>query len=300
MSIGKGRDEPPLDDWDDDLDLDGPDPAGEFIDLWSAESPEALWQVLTFRHSLTGAQPFEALALFDKHHQSPEAGAVTTALLLCTASRWGRDTERLIAGLIDTAVLVDEDLDLLTSTFLWSDRYGFEYPARWVTSEWISIDLEGPDGPISIPIGRIDPDSRVVSERYIAPPLRRWAAARLLRAEPRALDRLRARAGELGPTDGGAIASGVLDAVDVLDASGVRTAIAFGLGWSRGSVRLLALDILGSTDPADASRRAAADPDKKVRAWSPSRLGGTKGPGPEGGGAGPHDTLGVQTELFPE
>lgn len=289
-----------MDDWDDDLDLDGPDPAGEFIELWSAETPEALWQVLTFRHSLTGAQPFEALALFSKHHQNREAGAVTTALLLCTASRWGRDTAQLIDGLIDTAVLADEDLGQLTSTFLWSDRYRFVYPARWVSSEWISIDLEGPEGPISIPLGRVDPDSPVVSEREIAPPLRRWAAARLLRADPSALDKLRARAVELGPIDGGAIASGVLDAVDVLDASGVRMAIAFGLGWPRGSVRLQALDILGSTDPEEASRRAAADPDKKVRAWSPSRLSRTSGTGPESRGPGPHDALGVQAELFPE
>jgi len=93
---------------------------------------------------------------------------------------------------------------------------------------------------------------------------------------------------------------GVLDSVEALDASGVRMAIAFGLGWPRGSVRLLALDMLGLTDPEEASRRAAADADKKVRAWNPSRLSRTSALGPGGEGTGPQDALGVQAELFPE
>lgn len=289
-----------MDDWDDDLDLDRRDPAGDFVELWSAESSEALWKVLTLRGALTGAHPFEALGLFRKHHDNREPGAVTTALLLCTASRWGRDTARLIAGLVDTAILVDEDLDELASTFLWSDRFRFEYPARWIGSEWISIDLEGPEGPFSIPLGRVDPDSTVASERDIPPPLRRWSAARLLRIDPRTLNKVRARAAELGPIDGGAVASGVLDAVDVLDAGEARMAIELGLGWPRGSVRLLALDVLAAIDPEDASRRAAADPDRKVRAWSPSRLSRGSGPGPDDGGAGSHGVLGAQAELFPE
>ena len=211
-----------MDDWDDDVGLKCGDPAAEFVELCSAENAEALWKALTLRQSLSGAHPFEAVGLFRRHHENGEPGAVTTALLLCTASRWGRDTARLIAGLVDTAILGDADLDELASTFLWSDRFRFEYPARWIGSEWIAIDLEGPEGSISIPIGRVDPDSTVASERDIAPPLRRWAAARVLRTDPRTLDKLRARAAELGPIDGGAIASGVLDAVEVLDARGAR------------------------------------------------------------------------------
>ena len=289
-----------MDDWDDDVGLKCGDPAAEFVELWSAENAEALWKALTLRQSLSGAHPFEAVGLFRRHHEKGEDGAVTTARLLCTASRWGRDTARLIAGLVDTAILGDADLDELASTFLWSDRFRFEYPARWIGSEWIAIDLEGPEGSISIPIGRVDPDSTVASERDIAPPLRRWAAARVLRADSRMLDKLRARAAELRPIDGAAIVSGVLDAVDVLDASGARMAIELGLGWPRGSVRLLALDVLAASDPEDASRRAAADPDRKVRAWSPARLSPKGRTRSDGGEAGRQHALGVQAELFPE
>jgi len=289
-----------MDDWDDYLELDRGHPLDDFVELWTAEDAEALWKALTLRQSLSGAHPFEAVGLFRRHHENGEPGAVTTALLLCTASRWGRDTARLIAALVDTAILLDEDLDELASTFLWSDRFRFEYPARWIGSEWITIELEGPEGPTGIPIGRVDPDSTVASERDIAPPLRRWAAARMLRTDPRTLDKLRARAAELRPIDGGAIVSGVLDAVDVLDARRARLAIELGLGWPRGSVRLLALDVLAAIDPEDASRRAAADPDRKVRAWSPTRLSRRAEPGTVRGEAGPDDALGVQAELFPE
>ncbi|MBF6606713.1 MAG: hypothetical protein IVW53_14175 [Chloroflexi bacterium] len=289
-----------MDDWNDEPDPDRGDPLDDFVELWGAENPEALWKVLTLRDGLTGAHPFEALGLFRRHHDNGEPGAVTTALLLCTASRWGRDTARLIAGLVDTAVLVEEDLDELASTFLWSDQFRFEYPAGWIGSEWISIDLEGSEGPVSIPLGRVDPDSAVPAIRFIAPPLRRWATARLLRADSRTLARLRARAAELGPIDGGAIASGVLDAVEVLDAGEARIAIELGLGWPRGSVRLLALDVLAAIDPEGATRRAATDPDRKVRAWSPARLRPKAERGPDGGKAGRHDPLGAQAELFPE
>jgi len=162
------------------------------------------------------------------------------------------------------------------------------------------IVLEDPDGPASIPLEREDPHGTMVGERHIAPPLRRWASARVLRTDPRTLDKLRARAAELGPIDGGAIASGVLDAVEVLDARGARRTIELGLDWPRGSVRLLALDVLAAIDPEDAARRAATDPDRKVRAWSPARLRPRAEPGPDGGKAGRHDPLGAQAELFPE
>jgi len=289
-----------MDDRDDDLELDRGDPLDDFVELWTAENAEALWKALTLRQSLSGAHPFEAVGLFRRHHENGEDGAVTTALLLCTASHWGRDTARLIAGLVDTAILGDMDLDVLATTFLWSDRFRFEYPARWINSGLIAIDLDGPEGPVSIPLGRVDPDSTVPVERDIAPPLRRWAAARVLRTDPRTLDRLRARAAELGPIDGGAIASGVLDAVDVLDASGARRAIELGLGWPRGSVRLLALDVLAAIDPENAARRAATDPDRKVRAWSPARLSRRAEPGRDGGRADRRDPPGAQAELFPE
>ncbi len=289
-----------MDDWDDDLELDRGHPLDDFVELWTAEDAEALWKALSLRQSLSGAHPSEAVGLFRRNHENGEDGAVTTALLLCTASRWGRDTARLIAGLVDTAILGEKDLDELASTFLWSDRFRFEFSAGWLGGEWMTIDLEDPEGPASISLGRVDPDSTVASERNIAPPLRRWAAARVLRTDPRKLDKLRARAAELRPIDGAAIVSGVLDAVDVLDASGARLAIELGLGWPRGSVRLLALDVLAAIDPEDASRRTAIDPDRKVRAWSPELLS-PKGRTRSGGGeAGPQDALGVQAELFPD
>jgi hypothetical protein len=289
-----------MNDWNDYLELDRGDPLDDFVGLWTAENAEALWKALTLRQNPSSAHPLEAVGLFRRHHQNGEPGAVTTAVLLCTAPCWDRCTARLIAGLVDTAILRDDDIDDLAATFLWADRFRFEYPATWTGREWIAIELEGPEGPTSIPLGRVDPHSSVANERHIAPPLRRWAAARVLRTDPRTLDKMRARAAELGSIAGGAIVSGLLDAVEVLDASGARWTIELGLAWPRGSVRLLALDVLAAIDPEAARRRAATDPDRKVRAWSPTRLSRRAEPGPDGGKAGRHDPLGAQAELFPD
>ncbi len=289
-----------MDDWDDDQERDRGDPLDDFAALWAAENPEALWQALTLLCGNWSAHPLEAVGLFRRHHRSGKPGAATTALLLCTAPRWGGFTARLIAGLVDTAILTDGDLDELAATFLWSDRFRFEYPANWRGLEWVNIDLDGLEGPISIPLGRVDPDSRVPTERSIAPPLRRWAAARVLRTDPRTVDKMRARAAELGPIDGGAIVAGLLDAIEVLDGNVARTAIELGLAWPRASVRLVALDLLAAIDLEAARRGASADPDRKVRARSPERLGrrgGSRSNSGEGGAQGP---LGKQTELFPE
>ncbi len=66
--------------------------------------------------------------------------------------------------------------------------------------------------------------------------------------------------------------SGILDAIEALDEVVAPQAIHLGLGWARGSVRLLALDLLARREEVEAARhRAAADPDQKVRAWTARR-----------------------------
>jgi hypothetical protein len=117
----------------------------------------------------------------------------------------------------------------------------------------------------------LDPDTPVPSERSIAPPLRRWAAARVLRTDPDTFDAVRVRACELEVLGGSAVVSGVLDAIEALDEGSAREAIELGLSWARGSVRLLALDLLAVHDPEAARNLAATDPDKKVRGWTPRR-----------------------------
>jgi hypothetical protein len=219
--------------------------------------------------------------------------------------RWDRYTGRLIAGIVDTAILDVEDLDELASCFLWSDRFRFEYPVSWIGTKWLEIDLEGGKGAIGPSVVHLDPTTPVPTERSIRPPLRRWAASRVLCADPGTFDAIRARAKGLGPLDGGAVVSGILDAIEVLDQHVGRRAIHLGLGWPRGSVRLLALVRLAAIDPGDARRRAAADPDLKVRTWTPGQAPvASVVPGKESAGQdtrrGRRAPRSGQAELFPE
>ena len=88
---------------------------------------------------------------------------------------------------------------------------------------------------------------------------------RVLRADPSSFAAIRGRAAELGTRDGSAVMSGMLDTVEVLSHDVASQAVDLGLGWPQGSVRLLALDLLAAVDLEGAGRRAAADPDAKVR-----------------------------------
>jgi hypothetical protein len=160
--------------------------------------------------------------------------------------------------------------------------FSFEYPVSWIGTEWLSIDVTGGGGGVSWPVVHLDPNTPVPTERFIQPPLRRWSARRVLRADPSSFDAIRDRAAELGTRDGGAVISGMLDALEVLSRGVARRAIDLGLGWPHGSVRLLALDRLAAVDHEGAARRAAAGPDAKVRNWPPRRARRGDGSVPDG------------------
>lgn len=81
----------------------------------------------------------------------------------------------------------------------------------------------------------------------------------------------------------------MIDAVRAAHPKLAPQTIEIGLDWPRGSVKLLALDLLAMTDAETARRRAATDPDKKVRQWDPQRVDGRSS-----------KRTAAQTELFPE
>jgi hypothetical protein len=260
-----------MDPWDDAPDGSEIHPPTDLAALWTARDPEALWRALVVHPGRSTTGHWLALGLFRRHHKDGTPGALTTASLLCTDHRWDRCTGRLIAGIAEAALLSEDDLDELAARFLWSDRFRFLYPVGWIGTEWVGINVTGGDGAVSGPVVHLDPATPVPTERSIPPPLRRWSARRALRADPRSSDAIRDRAAELGTRDGSAVLSGMLDAIEVLSHDVARQAIELGLGWPHCSVRLLALDLLAAVDPEGAGRRAASDPDAKVRTWTPRR-----------------------------
>ena len=123
--------------------------------------------------------------------------------------------------------------------------------------------------------GRSTADSRRTGRKLVevldgAPPLRRWAARRALRADPARLEQLARDAQLLEPRHRDALIAGLLDSADRLDEAARRRLISHGLRATQASTRRGALDVLCELDgPEKALGRARADTNVAVRSWRP-------------------------------
>lgn len=171
---------------DDDVAADG------LAEIRAAASVADLHRLLvTSRVGGRSTRHQEAAELFVLQHRENPAGAVDTAVLLCTEWRWRRCTAKLIADICAADILDDDALDALADRLLWADRPSVRHPLSWLGLEWMSIDPASGDV-----VGRgVDRDLLVDHQRSPAePPLLRWAAGHLLRRKRTTVDRLRSRA----------------------------------------------------------------------------------------------------------
>lgn len=258
--------------------------------LLGAMTPQELWQVLVRYRGMPDAYPGHAISTFKGLHGDGTPGALTTARLLCTDRRWEPCTHRLVRGIVETSILSDEELDELAHDFVWPVTYTFRYPIGWIGTDWVTVTIDDHGASVEGEVEHVDPARSVATDRYIAPPLRRWGADWVMRSAPEIFSALRDIALAHGSRDGDAIVSGVVDAVGATHPEFAPAAVELGLGWPRGSVRLLALELLARTDPEAARRHAATDPDKKVRKWAPDRVDDRSSKKPAM----------KQTEFFPE
>jgi hypothetical protein len=237
-----------------------------FHDLHAASSVEELWGVLLSWHGIRSSTQWEEpYVLFRRFHAEEPSGAVITAALLCTDHRWRKASHHLIARIIDSGLLAAADEVQL---------------AEWFTAPVLGVELEAAENAsvdevadlsaslVMVPVG--DPSVSVV-ERSIWPPLRRWAAARLVAQDPKCWRSLLDTALALPARDGAALAAGVMDATTHLPSAERAEAVAAGLASGSGIVRLAALPALAEIEGMDhALARAATDPSAKVRAWTPT------------------------------
>jgi hypothetical protein len=211
----------------------------------------------------------DAVDALSKVSGTGDLGAGFAALVICTSPRWDRVTRRLIAALEASGVLTDDDLDWLADT-LAADAVVFEFPAAWLSPEWLEFDITAPG---SARRYRIDEHTPMTVTREIAPPLRRWSARRVLAADPSRFTDLLDLAGRLDPRDRGALVLGLLDANDALNSDDRRQLMRIGLATGMARVRCAALELMTELDGAEAAlRRARGDSDAKVRAWRPREL----------------------------
>ena len=163
-----------------------------------------------------------------------------------------------------------EHLDLLAQAFLaaGSEVY-WKASAEWF--DGLEIVIDGPDGEseeTEDSPATVEDDGLVVVARQVRPPLRRWAAERLVRADPCMWGAMVARARELDARSGAAVVRGILDAIDILLPPAAKMLLALAADWPQRDVREAARqlrpppagdDTRGDSNVvADGSRRAAA------------------------------------------
>lgn len=181
-----------------------------------ADAPDAqqLWRLLvTVPHGRELA-PTVAVDTFRRLHDAGQPEPVDSALLLCTDWRWQRTSARVLAGIVATGILDNAEQDRLAEELLWSDRVRYVHPLGWIGSTFIEFDLDAPQEQRTV---RADPSTPVTAERHVWPPLRSWAAERVLVRNQAAPADVLARARALPARDGAAVVTGAVHAADELD-----------------------------------------------------------------------------------
>jgi hypothetical protein len=226
------------------------------VELHRAESVEQLWMVLVTPHGIRSSAMWEEpYGLFRHFHENDPKNSEMTAALLCTDHRWRRGTHLLIEHLTRSGLLSDTAMDQMARWFLEDDLV--------VTAE-LDVDEDTPPLDAS--------DGGLLVQRGIWPPLRRWAAARVVSRDPSQWRMVLDRAQGLAARDAAAVAAGVMDMAGRIPPAERDEALEVGLGWRSGIVRLAALPALAEFSGRDiALARAAGDPSAKVRAWATSR-----------------------------
>lgn len=242
----------------------------EMVALWTADSADELQRALLLRLPVLGDShdAFEPLMLLRSAHRDRPDGAAQTAFLLLTDPRWRRATSRLVRAIDESGLVPEEHLDLLARAVLAANNNTLYWkaPAEWFDGPEIALP---PRAAKRRRNQRTKPDDApVMVARQIQPPLRRWAAARLLRADPSFWGGVVQRARELDPIAAAAVVAGLVDAADALTPAARDVVLELALAWGARAPRLAALDQLARHGQPERARQLARhDPDAAIRRW---------------------------------
>ena len=240
----------------------GPEDVGEeFFDLWGAETADDLRRVLVLyppmRRSSNAFEPYQLLA---KHHQIDPSGSAVTAMLMVTDVRWRNGAGNLIRQIEESGMVDDRELDLLAEAFLAAgDAVYWEVPDQWFDGGIViaidEADQQGVDGE-----EEDDGEQPTVARREVYPPLRRWAAGRLVGRRPARWAEIFSRARHLDARAAAATVSGLLDSIAVLGADTQEFLIAQAVRWPQQSVRRQGMGLVAERAGSDAGVREEAAP----------------------------------------
>jgi len=240
----------------------------EIADITDALS---LWRRLVSGAVGRPLRPAVGVEAFRRLHRGGEPGAFDSALLLCTDWRWHRLSAKVIAGIVDSGVLDDGDQDRLADTMLWQEQVHYRHPFWWLGTTLVEYHLDSPGPGRTV---RVDPNTPTTAHRSVWPPLRTWAAGRVLGRHRASAGDVLEQARSLPARDAAAVMTGAVRAVDDLDPDQARTVLNAALAWGHKSPRMAALErlLIGGEDEL-VQTLAGNDPDASIRRWASAQLG---------------------------
>jgi hypothetical protein len=221
--------------------------------------------------------PVVAVETFRRLHQSGAQGAFDSALLLCTDWRWHSVSANVISGIVDSDILDDRDQDRLADELLWQKQVRYRHPLWWIGSTVVEYHLDSPGPGRTV---RLDPNTPTTAHRQVWPPVRTWAASRVLKRHRASADDVIEYARSLPARDAAAVVTGAVRAVDDLDSDQVRTVLNAALTWGHKAPRKAALERLLVSGEDDLVRTLTHnDPDASIRRWADKQLSDKGGQG---------------------
>jgi hypothetical protein len=251
----------------------------EAANLWLAECADDLRRVLVLHPPIRqSTDAGEALWLLAKFRATEPDTIVQTAVLLLTDPRWRGACGQVVRGIESRDLLDDEQLDLLARTFLAADDAVYwAVPDEWFEGGAVIV-LDDEGRVEDIDPDDVDPDGAetdgpeigpTVARREVHPPLRRWAAERVVRGDPSFWPGVMKRSDELGGRRGAFVALGLLDALEILPDATQNLLVERATRARDQAARLAGYERLAVRAGAEIAReRAKRDPSAKVRAWA--------------------------------
>lgn len=263
--------------------VDPEDGLGELLALGRAPTADALHRVLVLSRPVRqSTNTMEPLWLLRRIAETEPDEVFTTAFLLLTDHRWRKGVSQLIRRIEESGCIDETDLDELAESFLTAERVLYwAVPDGWFRGEEIvvtgfatvPVDVGDAEGGDVVDADEADDESGMCVARQVHPPLRRWAAARLVARDLAEVETLLERTGAGDARAGAAIMAGLLDVIDRVGGTMRGRLIDAAVGWPDHGVRRAGIELVAGRDGAIAAHDLAArDPNARIRDWAATLL----------------------------